>query len=245
MINIKVSIDPLPERFLPAAKIIESRIQSIVKDREMKPDIIVSVSSAAEFTSAKEAGPDIIEIRIDLAEREDKELLDLCEKEKSVPKIATIRSKNEGGKFEGTPEEWFEKILPWTSVCEYIDIERSCLGFTNEIRASGRRIIASVHLDYMPDREELVSIEEELRSKGDIPKIIVTPSGHEDVLTLSEFTLHCSKPVITGVMGNEFRWARALCCLFGSSAVFCYAGKPASEGQYRTDEMRELLSLLG
>lgn len=210
----------------------------------MKPRLIISVSSAGDFINAKKYGPDLIEIRIDLLEDDGKNLLEECRKQKTIPLIGTIRSRREGGGFEGPGEKWYEKIKPWIPVCDYIDLEIPLSGFSSDLRDSGKKIISSVHLGYMPDEEELFSIEKDLEKMGDIPKIIVTPEDRDDVLRLCRFTLGCSKPAITGVMGADYRWARALCCLFGSYAVFCHAGSPASEGQYHIDEMREILSLL-
>jgi len=210
----------------------------------MMPKLIISVSSLQDLRTAINFSPDLIEIRIDLAGEEEELLLESCKSHITVPLIGTIRSTGEGGSFKGSPEDWFEQIKPWIPICNYIDLERQFSGFSSEIRNLGKEIIPSVHLEYMPGEDELFSLEKELRMTGDIPKIIVTPDSHEDVLTLSDFTLKCKKPVITGVMGNKYRWARALCCLFGSYGVFCHAGSPASQGQYHIDEMRQLLALL-
>ncbi|MBN1431946.1 MAG: type I 3-dehydroquinate dehydratase [Methanomicrobiaceae archaeon] len=210
----------------------------------MKPKFIISVSSVEDFRVATEYNPDLIEIRIDLSGEGEEALFDSCSNYNSIPMIGTIRSNCEGGRFDGSPEEWYEMIKPWIPLCNYIDMERPFSGFSSDIRSLGKKVISSVHLDYMPGETELQSIEEELRKTGDIPKIIVTPDNHEDVLLLSRFTLNSPKPLITGVMGNNYRWARALCCLFGSYAVFCHTGSPSSEGQYHIDEMRQLISLL-
>jgi 3-dehydroquinate dehydratase-1 len=210
----------------------------------MKPRLIISVSSEQDYINAKKYAPDLIEIRIDLLGEGEDKILEECSGHCNIPLVGTIRSLAEGGLFDGSADEWYEEIKPWIPVCDYIDLEMPYSGFSRGIRDCGKKVIPSVHLDYMPDDEELISIERSLRNSGDIPKIIVTPEDHGDVIRLSEFTLNCAKPVITGVMGAEFRWARALCCLFGSYAVFCHAGNPASQGQYHIDEMRQILSLL-
>lgn len=210
----------------------------------MKPRLIISVSSVQDLISAEKYEPDLIEIRIDLLEEEEEEMLKICDDNFPLPLIGTIRSCSEGGAFEGTPDEWYERIKPWIYLCNYIDLERDISHFSNTIKRMGKKIISSVHLDYMPGEAELSLLEKNLRDSGDIPKIIITPKSPDDVLALSGFTLACPKPVITGVMGDKFRWARALCCLFGSFGVFCHSGNPASEGQYHIDEMKEILSLL-
>jgi 3-dehydroquinate dehydratase I len=210
----------------------------------MKPRLIISVSSVEDFINAKKYNPDLIEIRIDLLGEDEKSLLEEYRGHNTIPLIGTIRSRREGGRFEGSGEEWHKRIKPWIPVCDYIDLEMPLSGFSSDLRSSGKKIISSVHLGYMPGEEELRTIEKDLGKTGDIPKIIVTPEDRDDVLRLCRFTLNCSKPTITGVMGAGYRWARAMCCLFGSHAVFCHAGTPASEGQYHIDEMRGLLSLL-
>lgn len=210
----------------------------------MKPKLIISVSSIQDFRTAMKYEPDLIEIRIDLLEDDEEALYENCRTNNRIPLIGTIRSASEGGGFDGSPDDWYERIEQWIPLCDYIDLERPVSGFSSMIRNSGKKIISSVHMDYMPGEKELLLTEENLRETGDIPKIIVTPRDHEDVLALSRFTLNCSKPAITGVMGEDYRWARAFCCLFGSYAVFCHAGSPASKGQYHIDEMRQLLSLL-
>lgn len=208
------------------------------------PKLIISVSSQQDLRTAIKFSPDLIEIRIDLAGDEKELLFEDCKSHIPIPLIGTIRSTGEGGSFNGSPKEWYEIIRPWIPVCDYIDLERPFSEFSSEIKNSGKKTISSVHLNYMPGEDELFLLEQELRTTGDIPKIIVTPASHEDVLKLARLTLECKKPVITGVMGNKYRWARALCCLFGSYGVFCHAGSPASEGQYHIEEMRQLMSLL-
>ena len=210
----------------------------------MRPKLIISVSSVEDFITAAGHNPDLIEIRIDLLGGDEDELLEKCREKTQVPLIGTVRSRDEGGKFEGTPEEWFDKIAVWIPLCEYIDIERSYSDYSGRVKDRGKKVISSVHLDYMPEINGLISIEENLEEYGDIPKIIVTPESRQDILLLSGFTLECQKPVITGVMGSDFRWARALCCIFGSFGVFCHTGSPASAGQYHIDEMKEIFSLL-
>jgi 3-dehydroquinate dehydratase-1 len=45
-------------------------------------------------------------------------------------------------------------------------------------------------------------------------------------------------------MGGEFRFARILLPIFGSSMIFCYAGIPAAEGQFTVAEARQILTPL-
>jgi 3-dehydroquinate dehydratase-1 len=88
-------------------------------------------------------------------------------------------------------------------------------------------------------------MERELRAYGDIPKIVVTPENDADVIELLTFTEAAAKPVCTGVMGSEFRHARAMLPLFGSEFVYCHTGSPTAAGQYSVEEFVQLRTLLG
>jgi 3-dehydroquinate dehydratase-1 len=91
----------------------------------------------------------------------------------------------------------------------------------------------------------LFVMERELRAYGDIPKIIITPQNEDDVIDLIAFTRAASKPICTGVLGDRFRYARAILPLFGSELVYCSVGTPIAEGQYTVEEFRTLLRMLG
>jgi 3-dehydroquinate dehydratase-1 len=95
----------------------------------------------------------------------------------------------------------------------------------------------------MPSAPELRAIEARLRRYG-IPKIVVTPRSPEDVLSLCAFTLAAEHPVITSTMGSRFRFARIILPLFGSSYLFCAAGRPTAEGQFTVREARTILDTL-
>jgi len=87
-------------------------------------------------------------------------------------------------------------------------------------------------------------MERELRAYGDIVKIIVTPANAEDVIELIAFTHAVKGPVCTGVMGTQFRYARAILPLFGSELVYCHAGTATASGQYSVQEFVRLMELL-
>jgi 3-dehydroquinate dehydratase-1 len=90
----------------------------------------------------------------------------------------------------------------------------------------------------------LFVLEQELRSYGDIPKIIVTPANEDDIIDLIAFTRAAKKPICTGVMGSSFRSARAILPLFGSEFVYCHTGTPTADGQYSVTEFVTLKKLL-
>jgi 3-dehydroquinate dehydratase-1 len=206
--------------------------------------VVVSVPDARLLERVIASGADAIEVRLDLLRESDgapvMEALRNC----SIPLIITLRTEEEGGAFTGTAEEWREILDPWLGIADYVDIERPMAAYAAEIRKFGAEIIASIHRADMPERVTLEALEEELHGYGDIPKIIVTPSCIEDVITLLKFTVMAKKPVATGVLGEGFRYMRAILPLFGSELVFCHAGVPTSPGQYHIDEMRQLMEML-
>ncbi len=193
---------------------------------------------------ARTSGADAIEVRLDLLNEPDHDRVREVLGAASTPLIVTIRTVAEGGSFAGTAEEWRERLEPWLEIADYVDVERQFAAYADEIRNCGAAIIASNHRDDMPDLATLEALEEELRTYGDIPKIIVAPSCTEDVITLLTFTAMAGKPIATGVLGEGFRYLRAILPLFGSELVYCHAGATTSPGQYHIDEMRQLMEML-
>ncbi|WAI01520.1 type I 3-dehydroquinate dehydratase [Methanogenium organophilum] len=201
---------------------------------------VVALTDPEDIDAAADSGADYIELRIDLFCAEPAAL---CERD-DVPFIVTLRSSAEGGKFSGTPTEWWEIIEPWCSYATYIDIEQQFSEYAHEVRERGPRVIASLHLPDTPDTPTLRSHEQALRAYGDIPKIITTPHSKEELLRLLSFTAAASGPLCAGTMGPELRFGRVLAGLFGSEMVYCHFGTPTAEGQYHIKEMREIMHLL-
>ena len=204
--------------------------------------IVVSVATTSDLPAALESGADLIELRLDLLQTDAATLKGLTIDARSL--IVTVRSSTEGGAFSGTAEEWWELVRPWCEVATFIDIERRFAGYAREIRKSGTRILGSVHLDYMPSAEELEALYDEIVAYADCAKIIVTPQTHDDVLTLATFTRrNTTHPICTGVMGDEFRFARILLSYVGSALVYCHAGTGTAAGQYRVEEFRQIFEM--
>lgn len=207
--------------------------------------IAVSITSPDEIMAAEESGASVIEARVDLfGSIKTDDLIAILER-CPLPVILTLRSIEEGGRFSGTPEEWYDTIRPYIDPCDYVDIEMRYADYAQEIRERGKIILASSHLGHMPSDEELVGIEKNLRQYGDLPKIIVTPRCNRDVIRLLDFTENAVKPIITGVMGSRYRYGRILCSLFGSEIIYCRLDSPAAEGQYTVAEASSIFEMLG
>lgn len=216
----------------------------------MTPMTALSLTSFSEDNLKLAECADYIEIRLDLCDRSEREdfisYFSDGRYKHNAPVIATVRSVEEGGKFSGSREEWLSLVSPWMDIADYIDIEREYSGHSEKIKER-TEVISSVHLSYMPGNDELKHTDDELRSYGDLPKIVVTPGSTEDILRLAQFTLNCKyskKPVITSIMGSKYYWARVIMPLFGSEFVYCHSGEAAAEGQYELDAMNEIFSLI-
>lgn len=208
--------------------------------------IVAALTDVSCAGVAKEDGADMIEIRLDLMEGDPVANIQECRKEAAgLPIIATLRSGGEGGQFFGDADAWYKKLEPVIPFADYIDVEQHYAGFAPEIKAAGKKIIASRHEGRMMPLHELFMLERELRAYGDIPKIIVTPETIDDLIDLISFTGAAKKPICTGVMGPSFRYARAMLPFFGSELVYCHCGTATAEGQYTVREFAELMQRLG
>jgi 3-dehydroquinate dehydratase-1 len=205
--------------------------------------LVASVADPRDIPGAAAAGADCIELRLDLFPQNLPETSAQAIRECRLPLILTVRSREEGGAFDGSIGDWRALMEPWLPLAAMIDIELRFSTAAREYQELGKGIIASFHTQMMPSGPELREIETRLRRYG-IPKIVVGPCSPDDVLSLCAFTLHAEHPVITSIMGSRFRFARLILPLFGSSFLFCAAGRPTAEGQFPVKEARELLDAL-
>ena len=206
--------------------------------------IVAALTDPVHAARAQDQGADIVELRFDLMAGDPLTILQTCKEGCSLPVIATIRSAQEGGQFFGDAEEWFERLRPVIPLVDYVDIEQRFAAFVPQIKEAGKTIISSYHIGQMLPLHELFRIERDLRTFGDIVKIIVTPGNEEDIIELIAFTHAIKKPLCTGVMGAQFRYARAILPLFGSHLIYCSAGSPTAAGQYSVEDYIRLMKLL-
>lgn len=207
--------------------------------------IVGALTDPGLAVTAQRQGADLIELRLDLIEGDITGTISRCRKECPLPIIGTLRSAAEGGRYFGSADEWIRLVRPLIPFVDYIDVEQRFSPYAPEIKAAGKTVIASFHTSEMPDLPGLFAIERDLRAYGDIVKIIVTPQTDEDVIELISFTHSIKKPLCTGVMGEHYRYARAVLALFGSELVYCHAGTPTASGQYSIGEFVTLMKLLG
>jgi 3-dehydroquinate dehydratase-1 len=206
--------------------------------------IVAALTDPALASQAQEHGADMVELRFDLIEGDPVSSVNICKKVSTLPIIATFRSAHEGGQFFGDPISWYEKIRPLIPLVDIVDIEQQIEPYALLVKKAGKTIIASFHCGDMMTLPELFEKERELRAYGDIVKIIVTPKNQEDIIELIAFTHAVKKPVCTGVMGGQFRYARAILPLFGSEMVYCHLGTATADGQYSIQEFVRLMEWL-
>jgi len=206
--------------------------------------VAASVSDLSFIQEALEHGADLIEIRLDLLGDTSHEQVISSLKGIDIPVLLTLRSEREGGRFQGDADEWWEIMEPFIPDAEMIDLEQSFIELAPRLREMGKTLIASFHSNLMPGPGELEAIGNALRTYGHIPKIVPKPRDNDDLISLISFTQHSPKPVITSVMGEDFRFARILLAFFGSEVIFSYVGAPASPGQYHLREAKSLLEML-
>jgi 3-dehydroquinate dehydratase-1 len=207
--------------------------------------IVATVVSAREAARVAGLCPDLIEARIDLMDGDPAGEIPLIRSAWKGPVILTVRSTTEGGMFGGDPREWWGCLQPLLRFGDLVDIELPFSSFAPRVRREGKGIIASVHVERMPPPEELLRMERDLRSYGDIPKIVVRPGDEHDLLDLLAFTLRAKKPICTGVLGEAYRFARVMLPLFGSELAYTHAGTPAASGQFALEDFKKIQALLG
>jgi 3-dehydroquinate dehydratase-1 len=206
--------------------------------------IVAALTDPALASLAQEQGADMVELRFDLIEGDPVSSVILCKNVCSLPVIATLRSAREGGQFFGDTASWYEKICPLLPMVEMVDIEQQFEPYACFAKEAGKKIIASHHCCDMMMLPELFDKERKLRAYGDIVKIIVTPKNREDIIELIAFTHAVKKPLCTGVMGGQFRYARAILPLFGSEMVYCHVGTATAAGQYSVQDFVRLMEWL-
>jgi len=206
--------------------------------------LIVSVSDPDDIATALDYRPDLIELRLDLMPDTPPGTLEDWLSGSDTPVILTLRSRNEGGQFAGSPGTWEQAVEPYLDLPDYVDIEGQFRSAAPGISARGCSVIASWHTFSMPSRECLEEKHKILRGYGDIPKIIAVPGDESDILALCRFTAETQKPLITGTLGPAFRFSRIFLLFFGSWAAFCHCGRPAAPGQFHIREAQEILRLL-
>ena len=214
-----------------------------------KPRICaVIINNDLEAIKNTEPLADLFEVRIDLIGDDWRELVRQLEK----PWIATNRTIDEGGKWQGNEARRIEGLLQAIELgADMVDIEYKTKNLANIIPMVKKRakcILSSHDMEKTPPLNEMkIIVRKQLEAGADICKVVSTARGFEDNLTvlglISEFP---ENKTIAFAMGQAGQISRVLSPLVG--ADFTYAsierGKESAPGQITVDELQKIYGIL-
>ncbi len=231
--------------------------------------IIVPITGATEeeiIAQAKELSCEICDLaewRVDLFEKchAVSEIVNVSRQLRNelgdMPFIFTIRTKEDGGKFEGTDEEYAETVSSFLleGECDACDIElakgkKLVQSLLEAAKSHGVRTIVSSHsFDKTPTVERMIAILDEMRDCGaDIAKLAVMPKSIQDVLNLMLASARAFEkldiPLITMSMGKLGAFSRVAGFLTGSCATFGSFGQGSAPGQYDCRDLKKIMEML-
>lgn len=231
-----------------------------IGDVELSGPAIVGVMRRLSVRDAHESDADIIELRLDLLEEEDKSIANVKEfiRQLKQPVIVTNRRKEEGGAFAGKEVQRIEMlngILEAANVnavdIEFYSPEVSKRVIVEKAKRLRIPVIFSFHEFYaMPSRSDIVNIIEEMYEEGgSIAKIAVTPRTLSDALLLLNLTHELTtegKLVVTIAMGAIGRHLRVIAPLYGSVLTYGFIeGESVAPGQFSVKALRRMQKELG
>lgn len=192
---------------------------------------------------------DLYEVRIDLVG----DGWDKLVKQLTKPWIATNRSIEEGGKWEGAEGRRIEKLLQSIELgAEMVDVEYKTKNLVNLVPMIKRRVnlILSYHDTIQtPSFDELKNIiKRQLDAGADICKVVTTATSFEDNLRvlnlMQEFP---QNRIVAFAMGEFGQTSRVLCPLVGGDFTFGSAGegKKSAPGQVTARQLIEIYRTLG
>lgn len=206
--------------------------------------------------------PDMIEWRIDYFEQQ----LDLDQvigvlhklKEMAGDTIllATIRTHMQGGKYQGTEQEYETALIALSSAKEadILDVEFFSVENPEELfqilHGFGSVLIASHHdFNETPELDVMRMLLNDMTKYGDIVKLAVMPKNTSDVLNLLKVTNdYCrayeGSPIITMSMGKLGMVTRICGEVFGSCVTFGATGRVSAPGQIERKELRSVLDFM-
>jgi len=223
------------------------------------PTICASImeESVQEFLKAASGvETDLIEVRADgLSEPTAENVHSLMSDLKKGVKaqiILTVRSKSEGGHFEGSEEERKTVILGSLHLADIIDIELNSVirdEIVSKARANRVEVIVSYHdFEKTPRTEEITGIfESEKKAGADYAKAAFKANNPRDVLRLLDACQQMKgrARVIAISMGELGRISRIAAPVFGSAITYASLGVKTAPGQLTVEETKTAFKMLG
>jgi 3-dehydroquinate dehydratase/shikimate dehydrogenase len=172
----------------------------------------------AEIQEAAKRGAKMLEIRLDYIARapDFKRIIE----NKPCPLVATIRRREEGGRWNGKEDE--RRMIIRQCVVggfDWVDLEHNV---ADEIKRFGnvKRIVSYHNLDGVPENLEAI-YEKMCQQDADVLKVAVAAQKPEDNIRVLDLLKNAKKPTVAHCMGDIGFPSRLLALKFG--APFIYA----------------------
>ena len=206
------------------------------------PAIAVSFADGTtdvDIEAAVSDGLDVAELRIDRYESFDPQhVLAEVRRFAALPTIGTIRTRAEGGEWDGSDEDrlaLFRQLLPHV---DGIDVELSSEAIRDQVISEAHRlgkvaIVSNHNFDLTPSTRDLESMTADAKALGaDFVKLSAMAHSQEDVQRLAEFTLaNANQGLIVIAMGAHGSVSRVFFPALGSRLTYAYASRWPVSGQ--------------
>ncbi|MGW0363485.1 type I 3-dehydroquinate dehydratase [Streptomyces sp. NPDC002990] len=201
-------------------------------------------------SEAKAAGIDIAELRIDrFAQTDAEHVLEQIRTFHSLPVLATVRSAQEGGDWNGTEEERLELFRAMAPHVEALDIELSSRGILADVIAAAKQhdtvaIVSYHNFEHTPSTEELEAVIDDAKTAGaDIVKVSTMVTSESDVKRLASLLLNADADteLIVIAMGPTGAVSRIFFPALGSRVTYSFIGSSSAPGQLDFPETFALL----
>jgi 3-dehydroquinate dehydratase type I len=204
----------------------------------------------ANMTRARDMGANLLEWRLDVTRGP---AVESVLRQAPLPIIATVRSVDHGGHFDGSKEEQLQLLLrAATGGSSYVDWEfRGEKDLPDELASMRERVILSYHnFRETPPENTLKSLFNEMAAlRAGMVKVVTLAQEMEDNISLLNLIGQGRKQglkVVAFCLGSLGRISRVACLLVGGA--FTYAalerGAEAAPGQFSLPEMHRLLEML-
>jgi 3-dehydroquinate dehydratase type I len=203
-----------------------------------------------DLEAVNEVGPfvDLFEVRIDLIGDGWRETA----KQLKQPWIATNRSADEGGRWEGSEERRIDELLKAVELgADIVDVELRTRNLDEIIPVIKNRAecLLSFHdLEETPLIDRMMEmVQGQLRAGADICKVVTTAQSFEDNLTVLQLIAKFPETrIVSFAMGPLGYTSRVLCSLVGGD--FNYAsierGKESAPSQITVRGLRKLYEMV-
>ncbi len=202
------------------------------------------------MTRAKDMGANLLEWRLDVTRQPEVENV---LRQAPLPVIATVRSLDHGGHFDGSKEEQLGLLLRAAAGgSSYVDWEfRREEDLPDELASMRERVILSYHnFQQTPPDNILEPLFNDMAAiRAGTVKVVTLAQKMEDNISLLNLIGQGRKKgleVVAFCLGSLGRISRVACLLVGGA--FTYAalerGAEAAPGQFALAEMHQLLEML-